>query len=139
MIGSPGTRWVAIGAVVLLVAACGDNGSGANAERYCEIETEFEQLDDPFELPPNEARETVLEGRDLLDESVRVAPDEIRSSVKTSVDSFMPIIDLFEAADFDATQIDQAEIDALFKTAFSGENEQASEAVEAWVTANCSG
>ncbi len=30
------------------------------------------------------------------------------------------------------------EIDALFETAFSGENGEANEAVEAWVTANCS-
>jgi hypothetical protein len=84
----------------------------------------------------DEAREAILKARDLLDESVRVAPDEIRSSVETSVDSFMPIVDLFEAADFDVAQVDPAEMDALLEAVFSGE---AGDAVDEWIAAKCSG
>ena len=80
----------------------------------------------------------VQTGRDLLDESIKVAPDEIRSSVEIEVASFDPFFDLFEAAGFDVTQIDDAEIEAMFETVFSGENEAAFDVVEAWVDANCS-
>jgi hypothetical protein len=139
MIESRCAIWIVAMAVVLLLvaAACGDDddGSGANPERYCEIQAEFEQLDDPSELPPDEAREAILKARDLLDESVRVAPGEIRSSVESSVDSLMAVADLFEAADFDVEQVDPAELDALLEAVFSGE---AVDAVDAWVTANCS-
>ena len=123
----------------MLAAACGDDdGSGANPERYCEIDAEFDQLGDPFEVPPDEAREMIREGRDLWDELVKVAPDEIRLSVETWVHSFTPIFDLFEAADFDAAQVDQAELDAAFEESFSGESGDAYEVTEEWVTANCS-
>ncbi len=121
----------------MMTAACGDD-AGADPERFCEIDAEMDQLGDPFELPPDEARDMVQTGRDLLDESIKVAPDEIRSSVEIEVESFDPFFDLFEAADFDVTQIDEAEIEAMFETVFSGENEAAFDVVEAWVDANCS-
>lgn len=130
-------RSVVLGVVLLLtVAACGDDA--ADPERFCEIDTEFDQLDDPFELPPDEARELLRRGRGLLDESVKVAPDEIRSSVEIQVDSFAPFFDLFDVADFDAAQMDEAEVEAFFEAAFSGESEAAFDAVEEWVDANCS-
>ncbi len=138
MIGSSrAMRVVVMGVVVLLaVAACGDDA--ADPERFCEINAELDQIDDPFELPPDEAREIVRRGRDLLDELVEVAPAEIRPSVEIQVDSFAPFFDLFEAADFDAAQMDEAEIEAVFETAFSGESGAAFDAIEEWVDANCS-
>ena len=139
MIGSPrARRVVAMGVVLLLaVAACG-NDDAADPERFCEIDAEFDQMGDPFELSPDEAREFLRRGRDLLDESVRVVPDEIRLSVEIQVDSFAPFFDLFEAADFDTAQMDEAEVEAVFETAFSGESEAAFDAIEEWVDANCS-
>ena len=67
-----------------------------------------------------------------------MAPDEIRSSVEIQVDSFAPFFELFEAAEYDAAQMDEAEVEAVFETAFSGDNEAAFDAVEEWVDANCS-
>ncbi len=130
-------RTVALGMVLLVfVAACGDDA--ADPERFCEIDAEIDQLDDPFELPPDEAREFLRLARGLFDESVEVAPDEIRSSVEIQVDSFAPFFELFEAVDFDAAQIAEAEVEAIFETVFSGDNEAAFDAVEEWVDANCS-
>ena len=122
--------------VLLLAAACGDDdGSGANPERFCEIDAEIEQLENPLGLPPDEAREAVREGRRLLDELVKVAPDEIRLSAESFADSFTPVIDLFVATGFDVTQVDEAELDAAFEAAFSGES---ADAVGEWTDSNCS-
>lgn len=123
--------------VGLLAGACSDDDA-ADPERFCAIQVEFDQLGDPFELPPDEARELVREAEILIDESVEVAPDEIRASAEIVADSFTRIVDVLEAADFDAPQIDQADLDAAFEAAFSGEAGVASDAVDEWVDANCS-
>ena len=113
---------------MLVAAACGDDdGSGANPERFCEIDAELEQRDD-----------LDREFQNLIDEAVRVAPDEIRSSVEAVADSFTPVFDLLEAADFDVAQVDQAELDALFDAAESDEVEDAGAAMDEWIAANCS-
>lgn len=143
MIGSRCTnRIVAMAVVALLVAAataCGDDdGSSANPERFCEINAELEQQGDPFELPPDEAREAAREFQDLIDEAVTVAPDEIRSSVEVVADSFTPVLDLLEAADFDVAQVDEAELEALFDAAFSDEGDDAGAAMDEWIAASCS-
>ena len=133
MIGSPRVRRVVVMGVVLLlaVAACGDDDA-ADPERLCEINDEIEQLD-PFEVPPDEARAMVREGRVLLDEAVEVAPDEIRPSVEIAAASFRLFLDLAEAADFDLEQVDLAEVEA----AFSDEAIAAGDALEEWIDANC--
>ncbi len=143
MIGSPRTSRVVAMAVVLLLAAaaCGDDdGSGANPERFCEINAELdqEQDPDPFELPPDEAREALREFQNLIDEAVSVAPDEIRSSVEAVADSFTPVLDFFEAANFDIANVDEAELDALFDAAFSDETDDEGAAMDEWIAANCS-
>jgi hypothetical protein len=123
MIGSPGTRRVATAVVLLLAAAaCGDDDSAANPERFCEIiNTELEQLGDPFELAPDEAREVV------------------RSSVEAVADSFTPYFDLMEAADFDVAQVDEAELDALFNDeVFADQGDDGLAAVDEWMATNCS-
>ena len=127
-------------AVVLLLvaAACGDDdGSGSNPERFCEINAELEQQGYPFELPPDEASEALREFQSLIDEAVRVAPDEIRSSVETVADLFTPFFDLLEAADFDVAQVN-AELDALFDAPFPDEVDDAGTAMDEWIAANCS-
>jgi hypothetical protein len=65
-----------------------------------------------------------------------VAPDEIGSSVEIASDSFIQILDLFEEADFDEEQIDEAELDAFFDE--EGAASAASDELDAWVDANCS-
>jgi hypothetical protein len=77
---------------------------------FCEINSEIQQLPEFFDASPDEARETVEQARNLLDEAVKVAPDEIGSSVDIASDNFIQILDLFEEADFDEEQMDQAEL-----------------------------
>ncbi len=130
MSGSPRTRRVvAIGVVLLLgVAACGGNDA-ADPERFCEINTEQEQSGDPLG-----DREEVAESRDLLDEALRVAPEEIRPSVEIVVDAFTVLWDALEAADFDQEQM---ELPDEFLDP-SSEVPAATDAIEEWIDANCS-
>lgn len=122
--------------LVSLTAACGDDpGSAADPERFCEINAELEQQRDPLKLPPAEAREAAGEFQNLIDESVRVAPDEIRASVEEFFGAVTAVQDLLAAADFDAEQIDIAELDAHL-TRFGAEGLQV--AMDEWVVANCS-
>lgn len=126
------TGWVLGVVMMLLLSACGSDT--ADSERFCEIDTEFDELGDPFELPPDQARAMIDDGRALLAEMVKVAPEEIRPSAETYTDSILLVVDLFEAADYDFSQITEDEIEALF----SGENEVAFEAIDDWIDANCS-
>ena len=120
--------------IALLGAACSDSDA-ADPDRLCEINTEIEQLPDFFEAPPDEARATVERARSLLDEAEKVAPDEIRSTVEAASDSFRQVLDLFEAADFDIEQVNEAELEAFFD---DEEEEAVSDDLDAWVDANCS-
>ena len=128
-------RIVAITVVVLSVtAACGDDDSAADPERFCELNAEGEQQRDPLKLPPDEAREAAREFQNRIDESVRVAPDEIHSSVEEFFAAVTAVQDLLAAADFDAAQIDPAELDALFQLFGEGLQDEMDE----WTAANCS-
>lgn len=132
--------------VLLTMAACsgddaGDAGDDAgDAGRFCEITIEVEQLASPFDLPPNQAREAVRKSRELLEEGIEVAPDEIRASVEVIFGSLTPFFEVLEAADFDSDQIDPAEMDAIFLGAFPSEaaQETAGNAIANWIAANCS-
>ena len=128
-------RLVGLGVVLLLaVVACGDDASG-DAERFCETNADLGQLDDPFEVDPDEARDVVRQGRLLLDGFVSVAPEEIRESVEVAADYFRMRLDQAEAAEFDPAQLDQTDVDAK---AASAETMPARAAIEDWVSANCS-
>ena len=139
-------RIVAIGVVVLLaVAACGDDDA-ADPERFCEIEAELWQLDDEFfgnnlmnagGASPDEARETVGEARNLIDEMATVAPDEIRPSVDMAVDLATQVFDLIEEADFYALQVDQTELATVLETA-AAEVIAAGDDLGEWIDDNCS-
>lgn len=126
-------RLVGLGVVLLfVVAACGDDDA-ADPQRLCEINDEIEQLD-LFGVALDSVRDVVREGRLLMDEAVKVAPDEIRDSVELAADSFRLFLDLVEAAEFDPGQINEEDLAA----AFSDEALAAGEALEEWVDANCS-
>lgn len=126
----------AIAVVMLASTACG-GGDSADPERFCAIDAELDELGDPLEFPPEEAQEIVEQGESLIDEFGEVAPDEVKGSAESLAGSFQEIIDVFKAADFDAAQIDQAELDAAFEAAFTEEAEIAVEEVDAWIEANC--
>ena len=127
------TGWV-LGVVMMLLtlAACGSDT--ADSERFCEIDAEFDELGDPFELPPDQARAVIDEGTALITELLKVAPEEIRPSAEVYMDAILSFVDLFEAADYDVSQITEDEIEAFF----SGDNEVAFEAIDEWIDANCS-
>ena len=131
-------RVVVVGLVFLLaVAACGDDAA-ADPGRFCETDTRFDQLGDFLDLPSDEAREAVAEVRNVLNDGLEAAPDEIRPSYELLVDAFVPILDVFEAADFGDAPVNQAALDAAFATFGSDAVSSASDAVEDWVDANCS-
>ena len=128
MSGSPRSRRVvALGVVLLLgVAACGGNDA-ADPERACEINTELHQLGSL-----DQDREVVAETRNLLDEALRVAPEETRPSLEIVVDSLTVFYDALEAADFDEEQMELPdELDPSSEDA-------AFDAVDEWIDANCS-
>jgi hypothetical protein len=125
--------------VVLLAAACGDDGSAANPERFCEIAAELEEPgDDPFELPPDEARENLLEFQNLIEEAVSVAPDEIRSGVEEIAELNALVREFFEAADFDIADVDEAELGALFAEVEALSDGAEGTGLGEWIAANCS-
>lgn len=121
--------------VVLVAAAC---STTADPERFCEVRAEIDQLGDFWEMSPDDARQAVGEVRNLIDEAVRVAPDEIRASVDIGADSITQFLDLFEAADFDSAQLDTEGLEAAFERAFSEEGVRAEDALDEWTDANCS-
>lgn len=147
MIGLLRTGWiVSVGVVlVLAVAACGDD-EAADPERFCEIIAETGSLIDSFMgglgASPDEARETISEARNLIDEAEAVAPEVIRTSVDVAADRARLWFDLIEEADFYALQVDGAEF-----TAASGSPEvvaarELSEelvfSLGEWIETNCS-
>jgi hypothetical protein len=134
-------RVSAVGVVLLLaVAACGDEGA-ADPDPFCGTyvdgqqisETLFGSGDAPIGLgvDPDEARQAVGEGRNLIDEYAAMAPDEIRTSVDVLADRTTRLFDLIEAAEFYVYQVDRAEF------ALSAEVVAAGDALEEWIGANC--
>lgn len=116
----------------------GDGATTAvDEERFCEVATAFEQSENPFELPQEQARIAIPNKQAMMAEAVLVAPDEIRTEVETMVEAFQPIFDLFEAADFDAAQIDPDDFTAIADTAYSGASATAGQIMDDWIAINC--
>lgn len=124
-------------ALLLAVAACGGDAA-ADPDRFCEVDDRFEQLGDFLALPSDEAPAAVAEARNILSDGLQAAPDEIRPSYELLVEAFIPILDVFEAADFGDAPTDQEALGAAFATFESDAVREASDAVERWVDANCS-
>ncbi len=103
------------------------SNDAADPGRLCEILTEVDQLG-------IEDREVVAESRSLLDEALRVAPEEIRPSLEISVDALMVLYDAAEAADFDFEQMELPDefLDPSSEVAAAGV------AIDVWIGANCS-
>ena len=124
-------------AAVALIASCGDDdAAGADPVRFCEVDSELEQLDDFTTASPDEARDLVAQTRDLLAEAENVAPDEVSSAVGVTADSFRQALDFYDDADFDVAP---AEFEAALA---SGEVEMFFDPPEAevvfnWLDENC--
>ncbi len=138
MTGPRRTVRVVVLGMVLLLAACGDDA--ADPERICEINDEFAAMSADirrvFDLAPDNARDVVREARLLLDEAVKVAPDEIGDSAEIVADALTLLFDLLEEADFDVVLVDPAEMDVALGVVDSGND--LVDALYEWIEANCS-
>lgn len=138
MTGPRRTVWVVVLGMVLLLSACGDDA--ADSKRICEISDEFAAMTTDirrvFDLAPDNARDVVREARVLLDEAVKVAPDEIGDSAEIVADALTLLFDLLEEADFDVALVDPAEMDVALGVVESGND--LVDALYEWIEANCS-
>lgn len=116
-----------------LLAACGTEAS-ADAERFCEVDRELEQLADFTTVAPDDARALVTQTRDLLDEAEDVAPDEISSAVAAVADSFRVILDFYDDADYD---VDEAEFSNAIDSGELPVDPPEAADLGDWVAANC--
>ena len=124
-------------ASALVIAACGDSDSNADAVRFCEI---LEELDaqDTSGLPADEALPIIREGRDKYLEAVEAAPEEIKADAETFANGVVQITDLLIAAGGDESQVDSAAMEALSEEVFTDDFDGAADRVTAWRTSNCS-
>jgi hypothetical protein len=133
-------RIVAVGVAALLVAvaACGGDDVAADRVRFCEIDTELDELD-PLNpnLTTDEIRLVIPDSRTLLDDLRDVAPDEIRSSVNLAVDAAALMFDALEAADFDLSQIGLDDLPADFVDESGVSVTDATETIAVWIERNC--
>ena len=120
--------------LLLVVVACGDDAA-ADPERFCELDFQIGDLDDPFDVPSDEARDIVREGRAFLDEALKVVPDEIRDAAEVAANSFGSFLDLAEAAEFNSEQVEEEAFQALLDDEAST---AAFELLDEWTDANCS-
>jgi ABC-type glycerol-3-phosphate transport system substrate-binding protein len=126
-------RVVLLLAIVLVAAACRGSSSGPDPDRFCELDAIA--ANDPFEVSsPDEVRAIIGDTEGWLDEIEAVAPDEIKADTVTLNGATRQIMDLIEDADFDMASLDFAALDSIF----SGEVQDAEQAVNAWAAANCS-
>lgn len=127
---------VVVVAAVTLLASCGDNSAAADPARFCEINAELEQLEDFTTASPDEARELVDRTRQLLAGVEETAPEEIRSAVRATAESFSVILDFYADADFD---VDLAEFEAALESGALPFDPPEAAAVFEWIDKNCSG
>ncbi|MDH3730591.1 MAG: hypothetical protein OES13_05665 [Acidimicrobiia bacterium] len=128
-------RWPALVLVLAVVAvSCGEDDDGADPARFCDIDTEIEQLDDFSSVSPDEARDIISEFRELLAEAERVAPGEISSAVQVTGDSVRQILDFYAAADFD---VGPAEFEAAIESGEIPVDPPEAEIVFDWLDENC--
>ena len=123
-------------AVVMVVAACGDDVSG-DTTAFCDNRDRFEALGDFLVAPPAEAEGLVATARELFAEGIDAAPNDVRGSYETLVDGFLPLLDVFESTGFGVTTPDADDLAAALEGLGTPEVEAANEAVESWYGDNC--
>ena len=120
-------------ALLLVVVACGEDFA-ADPERFCELDFKIGDLEDPFEVLSDEARDIVRQGREFLDEALEVVPGEIRGAAEAAADAFRSYLGFAEAAEFDPDQVEDGALRALV----TAEATDAFDVLEEWRGANCS-
>ena len=120
-------------ALLLVVVACGEDFA-TDPERFCELDFRIGDLEDPFEVPSDEARDIVRQGREFLDQALKVVPSEIRCAAEVAADAFRSYLGLAEAAEFDPDQVEDGALRALV----TAEATDAFDVLEEWRDANCS-
>lgn len=126
------TAVLAVAAALLLVS-CGDD-TAADPARFCEINAELETLDDFTTANPEDARELVSRTRDLLAEAEATSPDEIRSDVNATTESFREILDFYADADF---VVDPSVFEAAIESGDVGIDPPEADVVFSWIGENC--
>mgnify|MGYP001549444844 CR=1 FL=1 len=116
------------------LVACGDDDTSADPARFCQINTELEQLDDFTTATPDEARDLIAQTRELLDAAENVAPDEISAAAEVSADSFRQILDFYTDADFD---VDPADFETAITSGELPVDPPEAGVVFDWVDENC--
>ncbi len=89
-------------------------------------------------LPPDEARQNLLEFQNLIEEAVSVAPDEIQSAVEEIAELNALVLEFFEAADFDIADVDVAAMGALFAEVEALSDGAEGTGLDEWIAAHCS-
>jgi hypothetical protein len=123
--------------LTLAFVACGDDdGGGGSASDWCDVATQVQDQDQVFEdmdfTNPETIEEAFTSSRDLLDDAVGEAPDEIRDDVETVRDGFATLVDELEAVDFDFMQLDTAVLDEI-----GVEVQEASDRIAAYSEEEC--
>jgi hypothetical protein len=123
--------------LTLAFVACGDDdGGGGSAGGWCDVATEVQDQDQVFEnmdfTNPDTIEEAFTSSRDLLDDAVDEAPEEIRDDVETVRDGFSTLVDELEAVDFDFMQLDTAVLDEI-----GVEVQEASDRIAAYSEEEC--
>ena len=107
---------------------------------FCELEVAISEAHDQvgFEGPAGMVELGISgEVKELYDQFVASAPEEIRAEVESTTERFVALIDIWERANGDPDQVDRAEQDLAMERFFSGANEAADEVVGAWLEENC--
>jgi hypothetical protein len=132
-------KWM-MGLMVALISvsvvACGDDDAAADPARFCEINTEIDQLDNFTTASPDDARGLIAQSRDLLAEAANVAPNEISAAFRVTADSFREALDYYADADFDVDPTDfEAALESGEVSTFWGQPEF--ELLSNWTDENC--
>jgi hypothetical protein len=114
-------------------ASSGDGGGGA----YCGLAAKYSGLQN-FNPSGDAAsiRATLENAKAALDESVRVAPSEIKADVRVIADAFGPFIEALAKANYDFTKLNPQ--DPAFAKIQDPQVTAASQRITAWAKAHCS-
>jgi tellurite resistance protein len=121
-------------AAALLVSCGDDDDAAADPARFCDVNGELEQLDEFTTASPEDARDLVRRTRDLLAEADDTSPDEIRSEVNATTESFRELLDFYADADF---EVDPSVFEAALESGDLGTDPPEAEVVFDWIDENC--
>jgi len=129
-----GVRWLTVLVTASLVlTACG--GSNADPARFCELDAEID-LSDVLDAPPAFRPNKIDEFRELMDELVGVAPDEISEAVKIGREVTDAVMDALEDVDYDLDRLEE-DFWSDFYDNWTTEELDTVDLADQWVETNC--